>query len=355
MRNKLVMVMLSAMLVASLALTACVEPVTPPVEPVEPVEPTPAPEVIKWRMSSTSSLEDIKGKQVKIFCDLVEKNTDGRLQITLYPGGTLLSAPEAAKELIRGNLALDYGPFYFYEGLIPAMCIGTLPFLGVEGTDYREILKPGTRGREIIDEILALYNVKLLCLWDIGGIGLASYESLATVEDFSGKIIRVSGIALKLLGVLDAEALYMPGVEAVDAMRRGMLDASIIEPSGLKPRGYVEFAPYWTNWNMAPVPCGTYVSLDAWNELPPDIQAIVWETAQEHEEIADKTILDYQVVALDEAVSVYGMEVIEVTPEELARMREIMLPILREEVAKAEPSDLVMELFEIIVEYVEKK
>lgn len=79
---------------------------------------------------------------------------------------------------------------------------------------------------------------------------------------------------------------------------------------------------------------------DSWNALPPDIQQIFEETAKDIPNTTDTRKLEINKKALKSAVDEYGLQVIELAPEELARWRKVQDTVRDEWVAELEAQGL---------------
>ena len=292
----------------------------------------------RWRQNVLWGPTDVNTKYQKLFADRVTERTNGAITITQFPGSTLMKAREAAKETSRGTLKIDGNASMFYEGFVPFLNLFSLPFTGLNASDMRLLIQPGTEGRKIVDEALAHHNVKLLAFWDGGTAGLVAKEPLPTLESLKGKKLRiapkVAGGVLRLVG---AQVISMPGSEAVDAMRRGIVEASSIEPKGIISRGYYDVAKYWNDWSILPIGATIMMNLDEWNRLPESMQEIVWNTAQEIEAEVNRAAQEAQDAALEDVVANRGMTVVRIDAAERAKLRAAGVDFIKETVAAIEP------------------
>ena len=310
----------------------------------------------RWRQNVLWGPTDVNTKYQKLFADRVTERTNGAITITQFPGSTLMKAREAAKETSRGTLKIDGNASMFYEGFVPFLNLFSLPFTGLNASDMRLLIQPGTEGRKIVDEALAHHNVKLLAFWDGGTAGLVAKEPLPTLESLKGKKLRiapkVAGGVLRLVG---AQVISMPGSEAVDAMRRGIVEASSIEPKGIISRGYYDVAKYWNDWSILPIGATIMMNLDEWNRLPESMQEIVWNTAQEIEAEVNRAAQEAQDAALQDVVANRGMTVVRIADAERAKLRAAGVDFIKETVAAIEPRAQAQAMLRIIEEAQAKK
>jgi C4-dicarboxylate-binding protein DctP len=301
-----------------------------------------------WRMNVNAAPTDPKAIAMEDFATLVRERTSGRVDIQVFPGSTLMSATDAAKETAAGTLVIDGNTGYQYESIVPFLELWSLPFTGLDMTDLHRLMKPGSRALEIVDEALASAHLKFIAAWEGGSLGFAAFKPLNTVESLAGQQIRVSGQVLAdCMKKVNAVPISMSGSEAVDGMRRHIVQASQMEPTGLVTRGYDEFAPYWIDWRTGPNSVTIFMNLDQWNQLPADLQTAIADAGRE---IGDKSDAA-AIAAQDEALTKLtkgGMKVVDVTPDERARLREACQDPIKTAIARIQPNNLATEFLSLM-------
>lgn len=301
-----------------------------------------------WRMNVIAGPTDIKTRFHQEFANLVEERTNGKIQFKLFPASSLVPAGQAATQVSSGVLKIDANGPNYYESVVPMFRLLALPFYGLDMSDLREVMKPGTRGAEIMDEALAKANLKLLTMFEAGNLGFAAFEPLDTVASFRGKKLRISGgPTADCLRAIGAEVVTMGGAEAVDSMSRRVVDASTIEPTGILSRGYNDFATHWSNWSPQANGALIMMNLDEWNSLPSNLRDIVWQTAQEVGERANAAVGAEQAKALEKVVS-GGMTAVEVENSEREAIRAQCRDIIEAAVAGIEPQDRAREFVQLL-------
>ena len=145
-----------------------------------------------------------------------------------------------------------------------------------------------TTDPDIIAEFSAL-NSKYLFVWALEPMEIASHHEINTLEDFCGDRIRTHGGSTYAFDAL-AEALDCPiAPTTVHWGELPVAGAEHVIDSGCFPvpvtgrdAGLHTVFPYY----ITPLPVyqfhfATVINLDAWNELPSDLQAIIEECADE--------------------------------------------------------------------------
>jgi len=215
------------------------------------------------------------------FAETVTERTNGVLSITSYPSATLMSSADAVKELTRGTIQLNCAQSAYEAQILPMFEMLIVSLLGVTAEDIYNLSLPGTEIGSIYDKVLASANSKSLGQWTKGGsLGYVSIRPLSRAEDFQGVRVRtITASNAAVMTALKAEPTVMSTNEAVDAMRRDIIQAAAMEPRGLFTSGYVDFAKYYSPWVAVPMLFYIIVNLEAFDALPPDVQAILEEEA----------------------------------------------------------------------------
>ena len=110
-------------------------------------------EVIKWRMQTAWPPAYVLQKTAEQFVQNVKKSTGGRLDITLLPGGAVVSGLDLLKTVSKGVLDAGQSAFIYHAGIDPAFeLLGVVPF---EGDIYNILLwYYGGGGKSLVQELL---------------------------------------------------------------------------------------------------------------------------------------------------------------------------------------------------------
>jgi TRAP-type C4-dicarboxylate transport system substrate-binding protein len=217
------------------------------------------------------------------FCDEVKKRTNGRVDVTYYGGGTLLNPVKMYDGILTGIADIGMSHIDYTRGRFPVMEAFGLPLGFPSGwvathvsTDFFNKFKPK-----------AWNDVHVLYVTNPGPlVFLMVSKPVKALEDLKGLKIRAVGQmsdVVKSLGGLPVP-LQMPDV--YDALRRSVIDGVTVDLSTLKYWKFAEVVKYVTaSWQLG----GGYtfywvMNKNKWNSLPPDLQKIVTEVADEARE-----------------------------------------------------------------------
>ena len=211
--------------------------------------------------------------------DQVSKRTNGRVKIELYFGETLGKGTELLGLLKDGALDMATVCHGYYPSQLPLWsATNSIPFLMKSGRTVMEV------GRRIPNEIQGVkdeflrWNVKFLNYVEpVLHYTMFSSKPVDRIEDMKGLKVRTYGLYLpQAMKAVGAVGVTMHPAETYEALKRGVIDASIWNMSG----GYFmknhEVAKHVIPWDIQSI-CGYshMMSLSVWKKLPADVQRVI--------------------------------------------------------------------------------
>lgn len=119
----------------------------------------------------------------------VEKRTNGRVKVTLYPAQSLLSAPKTYEGVFSGTADMGTAAFTYNTGMFPLMMTLDSAF-GISSSDV------GTKVANALFEKYQpeeLKEIKVLYTYTCSPIGIAFKKPVRTLSELKGKVIRTTG------------------------------------------------------------------------------------------------------------------------------------------------------------------
>ncbi|RLA87401.1 MAG: hypothetical protein DRG40_00405 [Deltaproteobacteria bacterium] len=223
---------------------------------------------------------------------LVEEKSGGRIKIEVYPGGTLVNDKHLFEALSTGSVEVG-GIYNFYlEPNVPEFA-GLAPFGVAWNHDVNVAVSESFAKKKgpawECAKAAEKKNLKVVAWLPWGEAGprhgmAGTGKQIILPEDMKGRKIRPLGsLAPKVYKVYGGRPVYLSGAELYTALQRGTVDAVLICAAHMIQRKLVEV----TDWYTGNFPWGTYVSTiicvnrDFYNELPPDLQRILFEAGEE--------------------------------------------------------------------------
>jgi TRAP-type transport system periplasmic protein len=311
-----------------------------------------AAEVINLRFAHFMASDDPITNLDREWCKEVEKRTDGRVKVTLYPGATIMPVVQTYDSVVKGIADIGFGIFTYHRGRFPLMEVIDLP-LGHK--------KAGTTAR-MANEFYKKFkpkeldDVKVLWLAARGPDTINSKKPIYKLEDLRGMKIRSSGLAASVVKALGAAPVSMPITEAYDALSKGIADAIMVDTGAVEGFGLGDLVKYHIESYAAASSSSFYIVMNKqkWQSLPKDIQAIIDKLNEEWIERAAKGWDEWERVKTDSLLK-KGNKLTQLSKEENARWAERVKPINDQWVQTAKAKGLpAEEALQFCVDYLKK-
>lgn len=267
----------------------------------------------------------IHGQLGQAYCDEIEKRTDGKVKMTYYPGGSLITAPQTYGAIVDGITDIGLSVLGYSRGVFPAL----------EAIDLPMGYKSGTQATKIINAFYEkfqpqeLNKVKVM-LFTAHGPGLIhSKDPIRTLEDIKGMKVRCYGFSVKVVEALGAVPVAMPQNQAYEALQKGVCSATLVPIEALKGWKQGEVINYTTESYSIGYTSGVYIFMnkDKWASLPKDIQAVFEQVNKEwitkFGDAWDSSDQEGREFTLE-----LGNEIIPLSPEESKRWADAVAPVI---------------------------
>lgn len=253
----------------------------------------------------------------------IEKRTGGRVKHEFYWAESLVKAKDTLDAIKAGTCDMGGAPNVTYNpARFPIWQFSQLMFVG--GPDFWGVIKAWNE--------MALTNPKLKEELDKQGLKFLSsfgYPStiickkpLAEPGDFKGLRIRAVGPTAKWVSAMGATAIPLTFYEVTEGLTRGVVDGTVgylYVHFAYKFHDYCKFLTYTPIANT--LIFDTWINLDTWKKLPPDIQKIYEETWREYYPQAVIKHCDKEISKLLKVFKDSGGNIIELTPDQYAKWK----------------------------------
>jgi TRAP-type C4-dicarboxylate transport system substrate-binding protein len=217
------------------------------------------------------------------FSQEINKKSGGKVDISYYPGGTLLSAPKMAAGVVTGIADIGLAHFAYSRGRFPVMEAIELPLgfpsawvgAGVANEFYDKF-----RPKE-----LDQFHPLAFCASTPNVIGTLT-KPVRTLEDLKGLKVRGTGRIGDIVKALGATPMPIEMVDLYEALRRGVLDGNLGSAEQLEGFKIGELLKYVTaSWKTGGC-FGFYVMMSKhkWDGLPPDMQKLFTDVSNEYKD-----------------------------------------------------------------------
>ncbi|MEM7098876.1 MAG: TRAP transporter substrate-binding protein [Pseudomonadota bacterium] len=290
--------------------------------------------VYKWKLITTwpKNLPGL-GTAPERLAQKLKVMSNGRLDIKVYGAGELVGAFEVFDAVSQGTAEMGHGAAYYWRGKIPiAAMFSTVPF-GMNAQEMNGWLHYGG-GLELWQELYAPFGLVPLASGNTG-VQMAGWfnKEINSLQDLQGLKMRIPGLGGEVLQRAGGVPVALPGGEVFTALQTGVIDAT----EWVGPYNDLALALhtvakyyYYPGWHEPGPTLEAIVNKEAWDSLPPDLQAMV--------EMATRAINDDMLneftarnnTALRTLVDVHGVELRELPADVIAELKQAAADVVAE-------------------------
>lgn len=283
----------------------------------------------------------------------IEKRSNGQIKIKMFTAGSLTPAPQIYDGVVKGISDFGLSVFAYSPGRFPVISAIDNP-LGYPNAFV------ATR---TINELNRKFNPKELsdvhvCYLFAHGPGLlhTARKPVHTLEEVSGLKIRSTGTSQLIVRALGAAPVAMSQGETYDALKKNIVDGTLVPIEALEGFKQGEVLKYTTLTYSSSYSQGFFVAMNLkkWNALPKDLQKIITDVSREYEDVTAKAWGDSDESGRKFALNL-GHEFIKLSDEESAKFKEAVKPVFAEYVKKANEKGIDGQaVFDAVKEMVEQ-
>jgi len=283
--------------------------------------------------------QNVKGHPIVLgmekFAELVDTKSGGKLKVNVFPSGALGSDQANVSSLQGGTLEMASMNSGIFASLVKDFSIYDFPFLFGNPKEADAVVD-GPFG-------VAMHKK----LEEKGLVGLGYYElgfrqitnskrPITKVEDIAGLKLRVipNPINVDWVTALGANPTPLPFPEVYAALEQKAIDGQENPVATIKGAKLFEVQKYMTLTNHQYNPQSIVVSKKFWDTLAPADQKILQDAAREsiqYQRTQSRAALQSGLEDLRKG----GMQVSELSPAEVTKLRDKMKPVIAKHSATA--------------------
>jgi tripartite ATP-independent transporter DctP family solute receptor len=281
---------------------------------------------------------------VEKFAELVGQKSGGKITVRAFPGGSLGPDLQVVSAMQGGTIDLNVMNASLLAGNVKEMAALDLPFL-FNSSEEADAVIDGQIGKKLIDKLPAKGLVGL-AYWDLGFREMHTRNKpIAKADDLRGLKMRVipTPIYVDFMNATGANAVPMPFTETYTAMEQGSIDGMTNPLLNIPDGKYNEVSKHLTLTNHMYTPQIVIASKRTWDKLSEEERKILQDAATETAAYQRRIARDEAAKVLDQLKKA-GMNVHELPPEEIAKLREKAQPVI-EKYKKDLGEEFVTELY----------
>jgi TRAP-type C4-dicarboxylate transport system substrate-binding protein len=282
-------------------------------------------EVIKLSYSVFFPPTHIQAQTADAWAKAINERSKGKVEITVYPGGSLTKAPQVYEGVVNGISDIGMSCYAYTRGRFPLLEAVDLP------VGYPDGMTATKTANAIIQKYAPeeISDVHTLYVHAHGPGILASKKPVKTLADLKGMKTRATGLSSKIVQNLGAAPIGMSQPETYEALQKGVVDATLCPIETLKGWKQGEVIDYVTNSQAIGYTTSMFVVMNKakWDALPKDMKKLFTEVSDE--------FIEKHGQAWDDAdaegkafVNELGKTVIDLSDEETAKWKKAVQPLL---------------------------
>lgn len=285
MKHKLVTIVLSVAVIASLMFVGC----APEAAPEEGAPPA-APEAeYNWRFGMPFIGQELRNESCQLFCDLANVYSDGRIEVEYYPDGLLGTHSEIFHAIQEGSI--EFANFAPYVDLIPGGMLNWMPWTVGSYDEAAIAYAPDGMLFKVMSDAWEEVGGKLLFYTPMGPYGIGNkLRPLKTPDDFKNIKFRVSaslGFVRTIENMAAGTGLTcetIPWADLYNALERGVVDGCWSLWGSLVEERHMEVLKYYTALGFGWDANNVVTNKELWDSLPADLQDAIWRAGRRAEE-----------------------------------------------------------------------
>lgn len=262
------------------------------------------------------------------FAEIVTAKSGGKIKVNLFPGGVLGGDAPNVSALQGGTIEMVSMNSGILASQVKEFAIFDFPFLFANSKEADAVVD-GPFGKKMHDK-LQEKGIVGLTYWELGFRNMTNGKrAINKVEDFAGLKIRVipNPINLDWVKALDANPTPMAFPEVYGALESKALDGQENPFSVIQVNKLNEVQKYLTVTNHVYNPQSVIISKKFWDTLTNDEKKLLGDAAVEAGKTQRQAAREAAGSAL-EALKKAGMQVNELPPAEMTKLRDKMKPVI---------------------------
>lgn len=268
----------------------------------------------------------------------LDKKSDGRLKLQIYPAGQLGGGPNRQFDAARNGITdIAISLHGATPGRYATTELASLPFAAPSNAESSKVRS--RRLTELAPEYLAPEHEGLKILWMAVTPPLMFHSKppITDLDDFAGLKIRYAGAQFKaIVDTLGGVPLAVPPQETQDALAKGIVDAATFPYEGAASFDLGTVAKNTLEPGVASATFAVVMNPDKYESLPDDLKALIDETTGPDAAEAFGENWDQAEVDGKESLMAKGVKINKLSEEQIAEMKELLAPQVEEAIKAVE-------------------
>lgn len=276
-------------------------------------------------------------KALRHMSETLAKSSNGRIELKVYPNGTLGSEKEVIEQVKLGALAMARVPLNLMNNICEETLVPSLPFL-FRSTEHLHAALDSSVGQEILSSCNSKGYIGL-AYYDSGTRSIYAKKPIKTLADTKGLKLRVqqSDLMVAMASAMGANPSPMPMGEVYVGLRTGLIDAAENNWPSYESSKHYESAKFYSRTEHLMNPEIVIFSKVIWDKLSPADQKLIADAAKESTTVQRKLWAERE-KASEAIVRKAGSTIVEVDKKPF---QDAMVPVYAKFITTPRMKDLV--------------
>lgn len=271
------------------------------------------------------------------FAEIIKEKSGGKMKVMVFASGTLGGDAQVISSVQGGTVDMTLVTPGLLSGIEKGFALYGLPFL-FQDTEEVDAVLDGPAGQNLLTT-LEPHGLIGLGYWDHGFRHVTnSKHPVEKVEDLKGLKLRLQQIptAIESFRTLGANVVPLSFTELYTAMETRTVDGQENPLAAIETSKFYEVQKYLSLTGHFYDPLVAIFSKRTWDKLNETERELVRSASLEAQAYERKVSREMD-VSSRQALAKHGMQINEVAPEEIERMREQVRPTVDKLVAEYGP------------------
>ncbi|MBG0839980.1 TRAP transporter substrate-binding protein [Ectopseudomonas toyotomiensis] len=275
------------------------------------------------------------------FAEIIKEKSGGKMKVMVFASGTLGGDAQVISSVQGGTVDMTLVTPGLLSGIEKGFALYGLPFL-FQDTEEVDAVLDGPAGQNLLTT-LEPHGIIGLGYWDHGFRHVTnSKHPVEKVEDLKGLKLRLQQIptAIESFRALGASVVPLSFTELYTAMETRTVDGQENPLAAIETSKFYEVQKYLSLTGHFYDPLVAIFSKRTWDKLNETERELV-RSASLEAQAYERKVSREMAVSSREALAKHGMQINEVAPAEIERMREQVRPTVEKLVAEYGPELMV--------------
>lgn len=230
-----------------------------------------------WDMPLAYSPKNYHSTLASDFAEKIKAKTDGDIQITTHPSGSLFKGNEIFRAVRIGQVPIGERLISALGNEDPVFEVDTLPFLA---TNFEEAWDLYRASKPVLELVLREKGLKFLYAVPWPPQGLYTQKPITKLVDLKGTKFRAyNALTVRLAQLMEAIPTKIEAAELSQAFATGLAQSMITSASTGYDRKIWEHVKYWYNVQAWIPKNMVFMNLKVWQSMDKHTQRLVLESA----------------------------------------------------------------------------